>query len=375
MLVLALDTALAACSAALYDSTQRRVLATRHEPMQRGHAERLADMVDEVMREAGLPFRDIDRIAVTTGPGAFTGVRIALAFARALAVALNCPVVGVTTLQALAASAQTQAEGRPVAAVIDARRGEVYFQMFAADLTPLTPAQTLSVAQFTPDFPATHALLIGSGTELVAGHCPQLTSTGLSALPQPDALAAFAATLEDPGTPPVPVYLRAPDAKAQQPLVSFAPVEISLTRVGAEAAGLLAELHAQCFTKPWPAAEMTKLLSMPGTSALIAGTTTSQNQPLGFVMIRQAADEAEIITIATAPHARRRGVAGRLLKAAIADLQNADCRSLHLEVDETNSAALEFYQHSGFTVSGRRKAYYGHADGTCTDAITMQRTL
>src|SRR5271169_756924 len=104
MKILAADTALGACSVALLDDA--RVFAHRFEPMERGHAEALAPMVDEAMREAGLAFAELDRLAVTTGPGTFTGQRVGLAFMRGLRVALKKPLAGITTLEAMAAAAQ-----------------------------------------------------------------------------------------------------------------------------------------------------------------------------------------------------------------------------------------------------------------------------
>ncbi|MGZ8364529.1 MAG: tRNA (adenosine(37)-N6)-threonylcarbamoyltransferase complex dimerization subunit type 1 TsaB, partial [Caulobacteraceae bacterium] len=100
-MVLGLDTALTACSVAVIDGDA--VLASRSEPMTRGHQERLAPMVAEVMAEAGIAFDALDRIGVTIGPGGFTGLRVGLAFAKGLALALDIPCVGVTTLAALLA--------------------------------------------------------------------------------------------------------------------------------------------------------------------------------------------------------------------------------------------------------------------------------
>ena len=100
MIVLAIDTALDGCAVAIVrDET---TLASISEPMQRGQAERLAPMAREAVEAAGVRLAEIDRIAVTTGPGSFTGVRVGLSFARALALALGIPCVGVSTLEALA---------------------------------------------------------------------------------------------------------------------------------------------------------------------------------------------------------------------------------------------------------------------------------
>jgi tRNA threonylcarbamoyladenosine biosynthesis protein TsaB len=204
MLILALDTALETCSAAFVRGG--RVLAARSEPMARGHQERIAPLVAELAREAGVAFPDFDRIGVTCGPGSFTGLRVGLAFAKGLGFALGRPVVGIGTLQALAAGA----EG-PAVAVIDARRGQVYAQAFR-DGEPLIPPEALSIedaglrlAPFRP------ARLVGPGAALLAAAFPEaeVASGGVD----PVALARLAAAAPEPESPPEPLYLRAPDAK------------------------------------------------------------------------------------------------------------------------------------------------------------------
>src|SRR6516165_6421053 len=125
MIVLGLDTCLAACSVAVSEGA--RVLAYASETMARGHQERLAPMAERVMAEAGLDFQQLERIGVTVGPGSFTGLRVGLAFAKGLGLALGKPCVGVGTLEALAAS--EPGPGLTVAA-IDAKRHQVYLQAF-----------------------------------------------------------------------------------------------------------------------------------------------------------------------------------------------------------------------------------------------------
>jgi len=140
MKILAVDTALGACSVALLDDG--KILAHIFEPMDRGHAERLAPMVDEAMKKAGMDFSSLDRLAVTTGPGTFTGQRVGLAFMRGLRLALKIPLIGVTTLEVMAASALGETEifrlsatqsRKQAAAIHDARREEAYLSLLAGD--------------------------------------------------------------------------------------------------------------------------------------------------------------------------------------------------------------------------------------------------
>ena len=140
--ILSVDTALGACSVALLAG--ERILARRHVEMDRGHAEVLAPMVDEAMREAQLPFQALERLAVTIGPGTFTGQRVGLAFMRALKVALNIPCLGVTTLAAMAAEAAAETNAEVVVAAHDARRGEVYCGVYQNDGQVLLPPTLLT---------------------------------------------------------------------------------------------------------------------------------------------------------------------------------------------------------------------------------------
>jgi tRNA threonylcarbamoyladenosine biosynthesis protein TsaB len=203
MIVLAIDTCLSACSVALLRDGEALALAS--EPMARGHQERLGTMTHEVMDAAGLAFSAVDRIAVTVGPGSFTGLRVGLAFAKGLALALDRPCVGVGTLEALAASVDPA--GRHIAA-IDAGRGHVFLQAFedgrplmAPDNLPLHTAAA-RVAEL-----GAGAVLVGPGAHLVALGA----SVNAIAAPSPEAVARLAAAA--PLVPPRPLYLRAPDAR------------------------------------------------------------------------------------------------------------------------------------------------------------------
>lgn len=214
MKILAVDTALGACSVAVVDDA--RTLAHRFETMERGHAEALAPMVEEAMRASGISFADLDRLAVTTGPGTFTGQRVGLAFMRGLRVALKKPLAGVTTLEAMCAAAIAQAQTSYAAAIHDARREEAYLAATSTDGSLIAP-EILSM-QDVPDriargLPRNAAVaLAGTGAERIA---EMLSSARLTSIRQPDALwvAKLAMQMAEPEQAPHPLYLRAPDAK------------------------------------------------------------------------------------------------------------------------------------------------------------------
>ncbi|HJW42415.1 MAG TPA: tRNA (adenosine(37)-N6)-threonylcarbamoyltransferase complex dimerization subunit type 1 TsaB [Rhizomicrobium sp.] len=211
MKLLAVDTALGACSVAILDGDEVR--AHIFEPMERGHAERLAPMVDDAMRRAELAYAQLDRLVVTTGPGTFTGQRVGLAFMRGLRVALDRPLLGVTTLAAMAAQAISETELAKAAALHDARRGEVYLQSNAMDEPVLLPfADALDTLTNMKD----RLALAGTAAPAAA---PHLGSAILSTVRQPDALwvARLARTMPPPAVAPRPLYLRAPDAKLPRP--------------------------------------------------------------------------------------------------------------------------------------------------------------
>src|SRR5438309_424265 len=131
MRVLAIDTALEACSAAVLDTERGGILASESIPMLRGHAEALLPLVSRVMSEAGLEFGALDRIAVTVGPGSFTGLRVGVSAARGIAVAAGKPAIGLSTLSALAAPHVAARSGDTIMAAIDGRNEQIYFQVFA----------------------------------------------------------------------------------------------------------------------------------------------------------------------------------------------------------------------------------------------------
>ena len=163
------------------------------EARERGHAEILFDRAAGLLERAGLTYGDLTRIAVITGPGSFSGLRIGLSAARGLGLALGVPVIGVPRLLALSLQAQTG----PVGVLVDARRGEAYCEIFAA------PGEKGDGTRLLPEAEARAAL----------AHCAERIETGFAEIAE---LARFAALADPAGFPPVPAYIRAADAKPQQ---------------------------------------------------------------------------------------------------------------------------------------------------------------
>ncbi|QNL19852.1 ribosomal protein S18-alanine N-acetyltransferase [Hyphobacterium sp. CCMP332] len=134
-----------------------------------------------------------------------------------------------------------------------------------------------------------------------------------------------------------------------------------------DAFGGLADLHARCFPRGWSSTELAQLAAEPGVIALSAGTPRAA----GFILVRVALDEAEVLTLATDPDRRRAGIGRSLLAEALTEARHAGAKTAFLEVSDQNAAAISLYQSAGFVQGGRRRAYY--PDGS--DALVMEKTL
>lgn len=219
MRVLAIDTALAACSAAVLDTVYGGIVAGESLPMTRGHAEALMPLVQRVMNEATLAFSDIDRIAVTTGPGSFTGLRVGIAAARGIALAAGKPIVGLTTLSAYAAPVMAADDNYPVVAAIDARHAQVYLQIFGPGGRTLTAPRLAPLREAAQAAGAAPCCIVGSAADLVAAAMSADDAAPVAvddrAAPDIGWVARMGAVLPEGQSPPKPQYLRAPDAQPQ----------------------------------------------------------------------------------------------------------------------------------------------------------------
>jgi tRNA threonylcarbamoyl adenosine modification protein YeaZ len=215
MIILAFDTCLAACSATVIERSitgRARVLARRFQPMATGHAEALMPMISEVLDEAALTVATCDAIAVSVGPGTFTGVRVGVAAARGLALASGKPVLTATSLALIAAEAGPGTMRIGVAA--DARNGQVHFLLVAADgVTPHGPPLLLTAPEAVRRIGVTPIRLRGSAAGSLAAAIESRVVVEAHAA-EPDS-GAFAHVSLTPADPPMPLYLREPDAKPQ----------------------------------------------------------------------------------------------------------------------------------------------------------------
>jgi tRNA threonylcarbamoyladenosine biosynthesis protein TsaB len=218
MRVLAIDTALAACSAAVLD-TAHGVIAGESLPMARGHAEALIPLVARVMQAAELTFADIDRLAVTTGPGSFTGLRVGIAAARGIALSAGKPAFGVSTLSAYAAPHLAEDNAAYVIAAIDARHDHVYLQAFAPGGRVVIAPRLAHLSEAARAASEAPSRIVGSAAQAVADRLPTGAAAPLriDARDAPDVewVARMAAVLAEGQAPPKPQYLRAPDAQPQ----------------------------------------------------------------------------------------------------------------------------------------------------------------
>ena len=188
--------------------------------MKRGHAEALMPLIARVIKQAGIAFASFDRIAVTTGPGSFTGLRVGLAAARGIALAADKPVVGLTTLTAYAAPVVSQNGEQSVMSAIDARHDHVYFQAVSGNGGSLIRPRVASIAEALDAAKLGSAYLVGNAAKILSQRWPADATPPfkVDAQPAPDiAWVAWLGAAASPNTAPArPYYLRAPDAKPQK---------------------------------------------------------------------------------------------------------------------------------------------------------------
>jgi len=216
MRILAIDTSCGAASVAVYDGATRETLARESLPMSQGHAEALAPTVDRLMREVDGGFPSIGRVAVGIGPGSFTGIRIGLAMARAIALTLEVPVVGISTLVAFVGPLLEHPQPGVIASAVDARHGHVYFQLFESKGRPILAPRLASLRDAVRQIGGGPARIVGNAAALLAEESQragvEVDASEAAAFPDIVALARIGLAADPEAWPARPLYVKAPDA-------------------------------------------------------------------------------------------------------------------------------------------------------------------
>ena len=329
MRILAIDTALGACAAAVYDSEAGTTAAVESLAMARGHAEALLPLVARVMDRAGMEFLELDRIAVTVGPGSFTGLRVGIAAARGIALAAGRPAVGVSTLSAYAAPHIAIDQRRRRRVAIDARNDQIYFQLFGPAGRSLVSPRHVAIseavgleagARARPAVPLGR-LGRGSAGSRVAGrisaaHRRRTEGRARYRMGRKARRRRAGGPCAAQAGLPAPARCAAAGrrrtAAAMIDLLArlLGRAEPSLGDARPADAAALAALHAASFRRGWSEDEMERLLI---DRNVIAHRATFGREIAGFILSRLAAGEAEILSVAVARRRQGRGVARRLL--------------------------------------------------------------
>ncbi|OHV66849.1 tRNA N6-adenosine(37)-N6-threonylcarbamoyltransferase complex dimerization subunit TsaB [Mesorhizobium sp. LCM 4577] len=215
MKLLAIDCAANLCAACVYDPGVGKELGREVRDLGKGHAEHLMAVVETALRIGGTGYPDLGAVAVSVGPGSFTGLRVGVSTARGLALALKIPAIGVTTLEALAAEGASAFPGRAVLAALDAGREEIHAALYDKALAETYGPSVVTLSEATTMAINAEAVLAGTAAPLIARAVGGAFDTGPIAATADIATYARLAAAKGPGEKPKPLYLRGADAKPQ----------------------------------------------------------------------------------------------------------------------------------------------------------------
>ncbi|SFN78613.1 tRNA threonylcarbamoyl adenosine modification protein YeaZ [Mesorhizobium sp. NFR06] len=215
MKVLAVDCAANLCAACVYDAGAQKELGRAVRDLGKGHAEHLMAVIETVLQVGGIGYHDLDAVAVSIGPGSFTGLRVGVSTARGLALALKIPAIGVTTLEALAAEGAKAFPGHAVLAALDAGREEIHAALYDAALAETYGPAVTTLSEATAMAIGAEAVLVGTAAPRIASAAGRAFDIGPVAATSDIATYARLASTRQPGEKPKPLYLRGADAKPQ----------------------------------------------------------------------------------------------------------------------------------------------------------------
>jgi [ribosomal protein S18]-alanine N-acetyltransferase len=350
-----------------------------HKPSLRN--EDVLDAIEGLLKGLGRSWSDLGAIAVASGPGSFTGIRVGVALAQGLAFAHSLPLHAFSTLAALHTAFATHSES--VVAAISAHGGKWYFQETAQSPDQMVTKDTLITFATPPKNPLSEAVVPGARIALVVtGELPEggdllssfekvmhleasLSETMWSALfgfafAQPQARLGIIR----------PHYVQASAAEVMR---LATPMETRFRPSRLSDLKRLVDLELECNSQPWSDTSLIRLMQdsrYMGGIAEIGTRDWDKTEVIGYWMAQTVGDEAELLLLGISKPWRRRGVARNLMASACLTLAEKEVHHLHLEVRATNEPALALYRAVGFAPSGLRKGYYSD---TGEDAVLMTR--
>lgn len=367
-------------------------------------AEELLSVMDALCRESGLQAADADAFVVGIGPGSFTGLRIGVTMMKTMAQFTNRPILGVSTLQALAHAAHVQHHAHLFVPVIDARANRLFASVYRTEpdgsLQSILPEDLYTEEQLQ-NFLHREQELFEKGQEEIPFICwagagiarhsalsDAFSSQKCVVLSDPAASSPIAAMMDiaaarfargesDDVLRLVPNYQRKSQAELdrerhedpERKKARCNEQTLRLRCMTEEDLPMIHQLEREAFQKAWSAKQLKDELTHPCNTALVAETDRGI---LGYSFSSDIAGEASLNRIAVAKEYRQCGIAKRLMERFLADIQQEGAEEAFLEVNERNAAAKALYQSFGFVVVGKRHQYYAEE---MADALIMRCVL
>ena len=392
MKVLAIESSGLTASVAVVEET--RTVAEYTVDYKKTHSQTLLPMIDEVVRMTDLELAEIDAIAVSGGPGSFTGLRIGSATAKGLGLALDKPLIHVPTVDGLAY--QVYGCGDIICPIMDARRNQVYTGIYTfsaragkkegiREVDPVFQVLRMQMAiavedlirrlnnynrpvVFLGDGVPVYREMLSAGLKVPYSFAPSYMNRQRAAVVGALGIRYYKAGKYETAMEHQPEYLRQSQAERER-AQREKTAKLVIRELKAEDAAAAAEIEYQSFPDPWSQNGILDTVSNPGTICLLA---EKAGKTVGYLFAYTAGDEAEIARIAVAGEQKRQGVGKSLMRTLEEIGKKKQIRRLLLDVRKSNREARAFYEKMAFQEDGIRRGFYQDPP---EDAVLMSREL
>lgn len=392
MKVLAIDSSGLTASVAVVEDTY--TIAEYTVDYKKTHSQTLLPMIDEVAKMTDLDLASIDAVAVSGGPGSFTGLRIGSATAKGLGLALNKPLIHVPTVDGLAY--QVFGCGDIICPIMDARRKQVYTGIYTfsrtagkkegtKEIEPVFQVIRMQMAiavedlirrlnnynrpvVFLGDGVPVYREMLSEGLKVPYSFAPAYMNRQRAAVIGTLGIRYYKAGKYETAMEHQPEYLRQSQAERERAQREKA-AKVLTRELKVEDAAAVAEMDYQSFPDPWSQNSILETISNPQTICLLAERA---GKAVGYLFAYTAMDEAEIVRIAVVKEQRKQGTGKSLLNALEEICRKKQIGKLLLDVRESNQAARAFYKKMAFQEDGIRKGFY---EVPTEDGILMSKQL